>query len=171
MKGLPIRQILVVLLAIPALALSFFIYQTGNFLCRISPARRDLLGGLYLPEPLGKHLQISLSGISRFWPLRHLSARLSQFILVSPSIARRTSSLLIAPWRCSGRKPLLSILLLLTNTRCSLRTTANTSFISKTKRIQPNDSHRIHSISTPREKPKGEQEPVKLNALPAGGQK
>ena len=31
MKGLPIRQILVVLLAIPALALSFFIYQTGNF--------------------------------------------------------------------------------------------------------------------------------------------
>ena len=30
-KGLPIRQILVVLLAIPALALSFFIYQTGNF--------------------------------------------------------------------------------------------------------------------------------------------
>jgi maltose/maltodextrin transport system permease protein len=30
-KGLPIRQILVVLLAIPALALSFFIYQAGNF--------------------------------------------------------------------------------------------------------------------------------------------
>ena len=31
MKGLPIRQILVVLLAIPALALSFFIYQAGSF--------------------------------------------------------------------------------------------------------------------------------------------
>ncbi|MGA9577814.1 MAG: hypothetical protein WBV90_09350, partial [Terrimicrobiaceae bacterium] len=31
MKGLPIRQILVVLLGIPALALSFLIYQTGNF--------------------------------------------------------------------------------------------------------------------------------------------
>ena len=31
MKGLPIRQILIALLAIPSLALSFFVYQTGNF--------------------------------------------------------------------------------------------------------------------------------------------
>ena len=35
-RGLPIRQILVVLLAIPALALSFFVFYTGNALIALA---------------------------------------------------------------------------------------------------------------------------------------
>ena len=52
MKGLPIRQILVVLLAIPAVALSFFLYQTGNFYVAL---------GLLVVTCLGVYIYLSPS--------------------------------------------------------------------------------------------------------------
>ncbi len=76
MKGLPIRQILVVLLAIPALALSFFIYQTGNLYVGLGLLVVTCLGIYIYLNPSANTFRYLFPGFLGFGALRHLSARL-----------------------------------------------------------------------------------------------
>jgi maltose/maltodextrin transport system permease protein len=65
-KGLPIRQILVALLAIPALALSFFVYQTGSFYVALALLVVTCLGAYIYLNPSANTFRYLFPGFLGF---------------------------------------------------------------------------------------------------------
>jgi maltose/maltodextrin transport system permease protein len=65
-KGLPIRQILVVLLALPALALSFFIYQAGNIYVALALLVVTCLGAYIYLNPSANTFRYLFPGLLGF---------------------------------------------------------------------------------------------------------
>ena len=167
MKGLPIRQILVVLLGIPALALSFFIYQTGNFYVALALLIVTCLGVYIYLNPSANTFRYLFPGFLGFGLFVIFPIVFTIYI----GFTKYSSQNLLTFDRASAlfRQETLAV-----DTAASYKYTLyaqdNGQYVlyledekDPTKRFA-SDPFNLD----PTGKAKAEQEPAKLNALPAG---
>ena len=168
MKGLPIRQILVVLLAIPALALSFFIYQAGNLYVGL---------GLLVVTCLGVYIYLSPSANT----FRYLFPGFLGFglFVIFPLVytiwigfTKYSSQNLLTFERALAlfRQETVAVEGAATY-RYTLFSQGGGQYVLYLE-DEKDPTKRFASDPFPLEageKPKGDREPIKLNALPADG--
>ncbi|HEY5706118.1 MAG TPA: maltose ABC transporter permease MalF [Terrimicrobiaceae bacterium] len=167
MKGVPIRQILVVLLAVPALALSFLIYQTGNFYVALALLLVTCLGVYIYLNPSANSFRYLFPGFLGFG----LFVIFPLVYTVYIGFTKYSSQNLLTFDRALAlfRQETFAL-----NTAASYKYTLfaqdNGQYVLYLEDVK--DAARRFASDPfeldPEEKAKAEQEPVKLNALPAG---